>query len=88
MDAFDARPQAGTIKSIQRGVSSGNSTVSVNISPVNPSKSVLSFLGGNTNNTALGGLPYITLTGATVLTVTGGSTNGASYVSWQVVEYY
>jgi hypothetical protein len=88
MDAFDARPQAGSIKSIQRGVSSGNGTLSVNISSVNTSKAVVSFLGGNTANTNLVDLPYITLTSATVLTVTGGTAGGASPASWQIVEYY
>jgi hypothetical protein len=87
MDAFDARPP-GSIKSIQRGVASGSSALSVNISPVNTSKAVVSSLGGNTANANLIGLPYIVLASATVLTVTGGSNNGASNVSWQIVEYY
>jgi hypothetical protein len=88
MSALSQIYSGGRIKSIQRGVSSGNNAVSVTISPVDTSKAVVSFLGGNTNSTNLYGLPYITLTSATVLTVTGGSVGGTSPASWQIVEYY
>lgn len=88
------------IKSIQRGVitvGTGQASATATITEVDTSKSILSLLGVSTSLTYASSqssgnrLFYLTLTNSTTITATGGTirtTDQATLVSWQIVEYY
>ena len=99
-DATNWRPDgARPIRSIQRGslsISSSNSTtgvVPITISPVNPAKTEVRFLGGSgyySGNPSTSQLAYLTLTNSTTLTATA-SSPVISYtvqIAWEITEYY
>jgi hypothetical protein len=84
----------GVVKSVQRGVASGNATIT--ITNVDVSKSVIHLNGGasaNVSTASTGRVPRvsaftstsITVNEATYTTNLSGDTN--VFYSWQVVEY-
>lgn len=88
MDAFDPKPQAGQIKSIQRGVTlTSGQNGSATISPVNPSKTELRHLGVADGSGTGVGQSRINLANATTIFIFTYSTSGTS-VSWELTERY
>lgn len=87
-DAFDAKAP-GSIKSIQRGVSTiTGGSVAVSISRVDPNKTVLALLGFTTNTAVDStGNPYIFLQDAQTLKIMRAATSVTESISWQLVEY-
>ena len=92
----------GAVKSIQRGTargttpSAGNapSNVTINISKVNPSKSIVLFSVDSINSSTTTYMPRIVSFSETSITVTpvGGYNNGFDFTTlsfgWQVIEFY
>lgn len=74
------------IKSVQRGVASAGS--SVTISAVNPAKTELRWLGGvSMTSSVIDGVPAITLASSTSISIS--SWSGTSKVlGWELTEYY
>lgn len=86
----------GNIKSIQRGVFAGGRysiivTMSINISPINASKSILlTDKKGSAGNAAMGLLGMATLKDTSIEITSGPYADGQAITdtSWQVIEFY
>ena len=78
------------IKSIQRGVVTGDNGATATISSVNTSKTELRFLGFSTSSTlADATIRKIVLTNATTITMSNsGGAGTTSSVSWELTERY
>lgn len=89
IDPFENRA-AGGIKSIQRGVIGGSgSFVQIAISPVDPAKSELRYLGFSTSGTTPSiYLRRISLTNATTITMESAGSGGEhTVVSWELTTW-
>lgn len=78
------------VKSIQRGVLTGDTGATATISSVNTSKTELRMLGLSTNNTTPSMyLRKIVLTNSTTITMTNSGASGeTTSVSWELTERY
>lgn len=98
--AAQTYPPAGSIRSIQRGVATGDTgtgEASITISAINTARAVVTVNGGNYGNddggTATGACPTVQSLSSTNLTVGNATFQSASVeigvsISWQIVEYY
>lgn len=93
--ARNVNPPPGSIRSIQRGVASGDA--SITISSINPSRALVTINGGNYGDddggTATGACPVVQSLSATNLSISNATYKDVSVVrnasvSWQIVEYY
>lgn len=93
-------PPAGSIRSIQRGVATGDTgtgQASITISAINTARALVTVNGGNYGDddggTATGACPTVHSLSSTNLTVGNAAYQSASTttgvaLSWQIVEYY
>ena len=86
--------QRGFVKSVQRGTKhidymSKNSSISIDISPVNPNKSLLIIDLHEGGDNTLGLMYFNLLQSSIVIATTYNSTNTIPFtLSYQVIEFY
>ena len=78
-----AFPAQGSIKSVQRGTTTGNVTVA----SVNTGKSRLTITGAS-SGTNQAGNAYLTITNSTTLTYDKGSLTTIMTLAWELIEEY
>lgn len=98
--ARNISPAPGSIRSVQRGVTTGvpgTGQASITISAINTARAVVTVNGGNYGDddggAATGACPTVQSLSSTNLTVGNAAYKSASTdygvaISWQIVEYY
>lgn len=92
LSAIKTTTSQGCVKSVQRGVATGNvgdTNVTITINAINPSKSLVILNASTTSGSYAVLTPYVVSLTSTVLTVSSHySSQSAKSFSWQVIEFY